>query len=440
METYRSQPKSKRTANKECFGPYAPSQDLSFPSHANLTAYELFAFLPNCIRSPEVIYRFVSNGATRHVLWAMMNTARDFQKEWAANSCGTALYKTMSEAGYEGWTVKIHSRWHAAREALWDEHNLDVSGFQTPRELLEMDRLEVNVPFKSLAAGVRSMPEGDDALDLTRMVQYCVQKADERWVYPRDYAKLLDLLDGPASTRPGNFDRALFKRWEDRKPPPPRIWSDEEIRIAKDLWGNKNKKRRADNASSEAPISKRQSREVTTIAEVQHKTRGRTNKSMRFEEIDIDEKQMDAEDEDEESHAEQYSRAPAEYVVPPAGAFAPSTAAVKLAFIAECNVGETKPFSAYAFGGPRHRPPYRMLHDIEQPDQLDISGWAENLRWAFEQRACFWHAVQTEGWNESSAHMEMIAQTRLKQVWASDELLEQLPDTDNEELEFMTVW
>jgi hypothetical protein len=40
--------------------------------------------------------------------------------------------------------------------------------------------------------------------------------------------------------------------------------------------------------------------------------------------------------------------------------------------------------------------------------------------------------VQTEGWSESPAHMELVAQTRLKQVWASDELLAQLPG-DGEE-------
>jgi hypothetical protein len=136
----------------------------------------------------------------------------------------------------------------------------------------------------------------------------------------------------------------------------------------------------------------------------------------------------------ETGHAEGYIRAAASYVAPPGDAKAPCTAAISLAFAAEHDVGETDSSSAYAFGGPRHRPPYRLLHDIQQPHASDISGWAENLRWAWEQRVCFWHAVETEGWNESPAHMERIAQTRLEQIWASDQLLELLPEDEDEEM------
>jgi hypothetical protein len=73
-----------------------------------------------------------------------------------------------------------------------------------------------------------------------------------------------------------------------------------------------------------------------------------------------------------------------------------------------------------------------MLHDIKQPDSLDFSGWAENLRWASEQRACFWHTVETEGWNESPEHMDIIARARVQQTWASDELLDLLPEVQDE--------
>ena len=41
------------------------------------------------------------------------------------------------------------------------------------------------------------MPEGDNALDLTRVVRYCIQNAEDRWEYPRDYEDLLNLLGGP---------------------------------------------------------------------------------------------------------------------------------------------------------------------------------------------------------------------------------------------------
>ena len=98
-----------------------------------------------------------------------------------------------------------------------------------------------------------------------------------------------------------------------------------------------------------------------------------------------------------------------------------------LAFQAEGFVGESDIYSAYAFGGPRHAPPYRYLYQITQPHPRDVSGWAETLRWAFEQRVLFSKDFpQVAEWDESSAHMARIERERTQRVWASDELLEQL--------------
>jgi hypothetical protein len=102
----------------------------------------------------------------------------------------------------------------------------------------------------------------------------------------------------------------------------------------------------------------------------------------------------------------------AEYVSPPAPpsvARSSNAPAPALAFQAGGSVGESGPYSAYVFGGPRHTPPYRYLHQIAQPHPWDISGWAENLRWAFEQRILFTQSFPgvTE-WNESPAHMACI--------------------------------
>jgi hypothetical protein len=362
----------------------------------------------------------------------LINTARDFQKQWTADQCGTVMYKTMSKAGYEGWTLTKHDKWHAAKEASWDETKLDVNGFQAPGELRASDHYREMVPFSSLAVGVRVMPEGSDALDLTRMVRYSVQHAKEKWMYPRDYEKLLNLLGGPVPIHHGHHDRALFQRWEHMTPPPHRIWSDEEIKAAKDLIESEKKTIKADSMRSKTPFSGRQSREATSSEEGNRQTRTRPTKRMRLGKLDIDEEKVGGEEQLEVLRVQQYARAPTEYVAAPEDASIPPAAAINLAFSTESNVGETDPFSAYAFGGPRHRPPYRMLHDIEQPSPADVSGWAENLRWAFEQRACFWHAVQTERWNESPAHMEFIAQTRLKHLWTSEELFGRLPADEHE--------
>lgn len=198
------------------FGDNAPSKALPFPERANLTAAELLAFFPNSIARADVIYRMISNGGTRKSIHAIINTHRNLEVEWSANCCGAAMYKTMQKAGYSMWTIKKHDLWHASRKASWDSNALDVGGLR-----IVPDVPAQSVSFRSLAADVRTMPEGDDALDLTRMVQYCVQNSEDGWVYPKNYEELLDLLGGPAEVREENTDGAVFRRWENVKPPPP---------------------------------------------------------------------------------------------------------------------------------------------------------------------------------------------------------------------------
>ena len=98
---------------------------------------------------------------------------------------------------------------------------------------------------------------------------------------------------------------------------------------------------------------------------------------------------------------------------------------------AEGFAGENDPYSAYAFGGPRRAPPYRHLGEIELPHPWDISGWAENLRWAFEQRVLFAQEnAEALKWTESPDHMAYIERMRTQREWASDELLEQLAEDE----------
>jgi hypothetical protein len=195
----------------------APPPGLPFPVHANLTAAELLAFLPNCLKCADVVYRFVSNNGSRRAIYTMINTFRDFEVEWSANCCGSMMYKTMKGAGFQGWNLKKHNDWHADNKAGWDENKLDVGGFQVPNKLAQ------KVSFRSLGVGLRKFPDGDDALDLTRMVRYCSEHPTDVWVYPDDYAKLLSLLGGAKEPGKENTDVAVFGRWENRNPPLPAI-------------------------------------------------------------------------------------------------------------------------------------------------------------------------------------------------------------------------
>ena len=202
---------------KPTFGDTAPSNTIPFPKQANMTVPEILAFLPNSINCADVIYRMVSNSGTRKTIHAIINTYRNFEAEWSANCCGETMYKIMDKAGYTDWTITKHDLWHNSQRSLWDANKLDVGKLRTA----SVGGAAGTVSFRSLAKNVRTMPEGDDALDLTRMVWYCVRNAEDGWRYPKDYEELLDLLGGPAKVREPNTDGAVFRRWEDRKAPPP---------------------------------------------------------------------------------------------------------------------------------------------------------------------------------------------------------------------------
>jgi hypothetical protein len=59
----------------------------------------------------------------------------------------------------------------AGRGALWDANRLDVGDLRAAPGVPAED-----VSFRSLAENVKRMLEGGNVLDLTRMVQHCVQK------------------------------------------------------------------------------------------------------------------------------------------------------------------------------------------------------------------------------------------------------------------------
>jgi hypothetical protein len=68
------------------------------------------------------------------------------------------------------------------------------------------------VPFENLAKGVRKMPTGYDALDLTRCVEVA-QKNPGVYEFPRDFPTILQQLGGPAIVRYGHLDAAVSRRY-----------------------------------------------------------------------------------------------------------------------------------------------------------------------------------------------------------------------------------
>ncbi|KAH7351381.1 hypothetical protein BKA66DRAFT_516301 [Pyrenochaeta sp. MPI-SDFR-AT-0127] len=417
------------------FGSNASSRNMRFPAKANITVVELLTFLPNSIQCADVIYRLISNGGTHRTLWAIMTIQRDLLIEWSASHCGILLCKTMENAGYQGWTVGSHNMYPELKKATWDEANLDVNGFRTPGQVNGKHSAPPPIPFKSLNTGVRRMPTGYDALDLTRMVQYCVQNPSQLWLYPDDFEALLNRLGGPVVRRKEHLDRAAFDRWAHIIPPLRSVPTSRLLDVnrtseenAEQIGNKARKKPLKSGGKSWKPRRKPsiQTRGVTPVSEVRFGNR-RYQKSRSRENLRVQECRREEADGDHDTMlSELYIQAVAKYIAPPDDATKLENEEVIFAFLKEGVATEDDPFTPYAFGGPRSLAPYRMLHCICQPHPADNSGWAENLRWACEQRACFGYGFRAGAWNESPEHMELIATLRKDQVWASDDLLELL--------------
>jgi hypothetical protein len=110
----------------------APGRNIPFPSSGNLTAVELITFLPNTLKSWDIIERFISNGANVPTLSYILNTQRTMPfGEMVHNS----MLRTMQfqaqmrpEPRYKDWSVRRH-----VRPEGWDERvvGLGVGGYQT---------------------------------------------------------------------------------------------------------------------------------------------------------------------------------------------------------------------------------------------------------------------------------------------------------------------
>jgi hypothetical protein len=196
----------------------APVPNLDFPS-GNVTLPELSAFLPNSIKSWDVIDRVIGNGATSAVIARMINGFRTMDRGKIESNSVYRMMKAPMDKRAEGdsryvdWKPSTHNDIEKPED--WDPTSVSVSGFRTAVSGKKKGSFP-GIPFKDLANGVKNKPSGLDALDLTRAVQYCEDHQDEEWTYPDDYERLVNHL-GPAPVRIGHQDAAAIARYTTKK-------------------------------------------------------------------------------------------------------------------------------------------------------------------------------------------------------------------------------
>jgi hypothetical protein len=197
----------------------APSPEHEFPD-ANITLAELAAFLPQSIKSWDVVDRIVWNGATTNDVQKMINKYRDMPYgKIDTNSVflmmrGQMRKRTNAEHNYnhwKEWVVGTHE--DIMRPNTFDADSISVTGFRRPIVFVKIqDEAAAPIPFKNLANGVAQWPEGDDAFDLTRCVAWCAENPEEEYFYPTDYQEVLSYVGGPKSPTGRHTDAEVLSR------------------------------------------------------------------------------------------------------------------------------------------------------------------------------------------------------------------------------------
>jgi hypothetical protein len=193
----------------------APPSTLPFPT-ANLTLVELLTFLPQSLKTWPVIDRLITAGATTSLLTRIINEHRHMPHGAISNN---SVYRMMRgsmdkrgkiDARYANWSVKKHTS--VVPPTAFEPASISVAGFEAPGR---DDGAVMCIRLRDLAQGVSVMPQGDDALDLTRCVAYALRYSAEDWTYPDDMTFVLGLLEeaGPWAVREENWDRSAIARF-----------------------------------------------------------------------------------------------------------------------------------------------------------------------------------------------------------------------------------
>jgi hypothetical protein len=207
-----------RPSHPSQFGAEAPPKNLTLPQ-GNVTLYKQLVFLPNSVRNLDVVLRFAYNGVHQEAVSRIIEHGRVLPKDTGCNintalkimQYGLRFHLLHVPGSGDKWTPE--KAFNEDRPDDWDKTNLSwnrrrVGTLHKPGGGIVVD----SVPFENLARGVKNMPTGYDALDLTRCVEVA-QKNPGVFEFPRDFPTILQQLGGPAVVRYGNLDAAIARRY-----------------------------------------------------------------------------------------------------------------------------------------------------------------------------------------------------------------------------------
>ncbi|KAL5398143.1 hypothetical protein PMIN06_005066 [Paraphaeosphaeria minitans] len=197
----------------------APSPNVPLPPGANFTLAEIMTFIPNHMRSVDMIDRVFSNTGKYHQK-ALSNIATSHRHHVVTENF---IWKFI-----RGEMTKEYPA------VIWDRNNkphthpvnrryvlggISVRGIRTLEQVSgrgsKPSYPRDPIPFSQLAHNVKHLPVGDNALDLTRCVDWVLRNpaVSAQYMYPTDYATVLGFVGGAYAVTNNHLDSAVIARF-----------------------------------------------------------------------------------------------------------------------------------------------------------------------------------------------------------------------------------
>ncbi|KAJ8119050.1 hypothetical protein OPT61_g91 [Boeremia exigua] len=189
-----------------------PAHCYTLPSvPLNFTIVEILVFLPNWFKNKGVCARFLNNNLTSNVHFMILEEHRnikftnEFERDKARKTLADEYRKTMRMIN-SGWTKAKH-----VAPPKWDPMLLSMDGFSPDDVSVSGYRKPPSIPFSDLMAGIKKIPQGTNAGDLTRSIQYTIDNPGN-YMFPDDLPNILNHI-GRTQVTMFHTDRTIVRRY-----------------------------------------------------------------------------------------------------------------------------------------------------------------------------------------------------------------------------------
>lgn len=194
-----------------------PSHCYALPSVTlNFTIVELIVLLPNWFKNKAIAARFMNNHITAGLHFMILEEHRDLQlatevEKHKARKTVADEYRRVMRKTFEGWTKLNHKA-----PLGWDENLMAMDGFVPDDVKMKGYRRPAPIPFCDLTVGVKKLPEGTHAGDLTRALQFALDHSSMTYMFPDDLPAILDHI-GRTQITAAHTDRVIVGRYAKMK-------------------------------------------------------------------------------------------------------------------------------------------------------------------------------------------------------------------------------